>query len=218
MADRTISDSQFEQAVDRIFPPESREKGFYAKIAGAKHRNRDGSSRTALIDLCNTFDILTLEAEPDNPVDPNAVAVFRTAGGQIGYFDSRLAGEATRDAKLHGGRWVAIFRNKNHHPDTGAVVGAVLYVIRLTDESALEHERKVALKNAARTDGDAQPPPLALAGSGSSAGEGSIQHSSAGVADSGVPDIQDVHIENGRTMRWWGVLWRKWTHSSRTDK
>jgi hypothetical protein len=144
MTTGVISDLQFEQAVDRVFPPAERGKSFYAKIAGTSHANPDGTSRAAIIDKCETFDILRLEAEPENPVDPNAVAVFRVEGGQLGYLDARLAGEATRDAKGHGGCWVAIFRHKNHHPETGAVVGAVLYMIRLTKEAAREHEQRAS--------------------------------------------------------------------------
>jgi len=141
-----VSDSQFEMTVDRVIPSSAREKAFYAKLVGVSHENPDGTSRIAAIAKCKTFDILTLEAEPDNPFDSNAIAVLNEAGEQMGYLDSRLAEEATRDAQRSGPRWMVLFRHKNHHPQTGKVVGAVLFMIRLTDEFALEQERKVAEK------------------------------------------------------------------------
>ena len=131
-----VSDEQFEGLLENAVPLSAREKCFYSKIAGTSHRNRDGSSRTRAIRECSVMEQLDLQHEPENPYDPNAVAVLRKSGEQLGYLDARLAGEVVRDARRSPGLWMAIFRHANHHPETDRVVGAVIYLIRLAEKSS----------------------------------------------------------------------------------
>lgn len=99
------------------------------------HRNSDRTSRTRIIGECSTFDSILLVPEPSNEFDPNAIAVRRRENSeQLGYLDSRLAGEITRDMSKHGARWVAFFRRGTQHPDTGKTAGAVIRLIRLSDD------------------------------------------------------------------------------------
>src|SRR5580704_1776547 len=58
---------------------------FYTKIAGVTHRNEDRKSRQRLITQCRIGEELTLQREPDNPVDPRAIKVLRVTGEQLGY-------------------------------------------------------------------------------------------------------------------------------------
>jgi HIRAN domain-containing protein len=121
----------FERAFDAGFAGLT-DKRFYTKVAGTTFPNPDGSSRPAVIEACKTIDSLMLRAEPDNPFDPNAIAVCRKNGDQLGYLDRRLAGEITRDIAAYGPRWVAIFRKPTHRETTGEVIGAVIYIARLS--------------------------------------------------------------------------------------
>jgi len=54
-------------------------------IAGVSHENRDGTNRQQIVARCSPGEVLRLEREEDNPVDPNAVAVVRLNGEQLGY-------------------------------------------------------------------------------------------------------------------------------------
>jgi hypothetical protein len=66
-------------------PPEPHWHSFHSKIAGVTHHNDDGSERQEIIPRCRIDDILRLVREPANPVDPNAIKVFRLNGEQLGY-------------------------------------------------------------------------------------------------------------------------------------
>jgi len=82
-------------------------KHFYTKVAGVTHRNDDRSRRQEIIEEeCEALVKVTLDHEPDNPHDPNAVKVLLPNGDQIGYLDRRLAGETVRRA-ARGYRHVA---------------------------------------------------------------------------------------------------------------
>jgi hypothetical protein len=108
------------------------DKSFYTKVAGSTHRNKDGTSRKPIIAKCHVGEILELIHEPDNPVDPNAIRVCRKDGSQLGYLEDRLAGEIVRDVRQHGPRWAIMFAHHNRHPETDKVVGATLYIVRMT--------------------------------------------------------------------------------------
>ena len=125
-----ISDDEFEAVLEKAIPSSHCEKRFYTKIAGTSHRNSDGSSRTKAIKECEIAEELELRHEPENSFDPNAVAVLRKSGEQLGYLDARLAGEVVRDARRSPGQWMALFQHANHHPETGRVVGGVIYMMR----------------------------------------------------------------------------------------
>ena len=133
--DKDKADAAFEEKVDKAIPPSDRLKSFYVKVAGVNHRNNDGTSRHRIIKDCEVFECLNLVWEADNKFDPNAIAIRRFEdGAQLGYLDSRLAEEVARSVKKEGPCWTAIFRHHTYHPDTGAVVGAVLYMIRFSEE------------------------------------------------------------------------------------
>jgi hypothetical protein len=135
------ADEEFEKAVAVSIPEEAREKAFYTKIAGTKHKNPDGTYRSRILKDCSVLEPLELRREPDNPFDENAVAVHRLSSGeQLGYLDSYTAQEVAKHMTKHGDRWTAVFRKHTFHPETGKVVGGVIYLIRLTAEF-LTHEK-----------------------------------------------------------------------------
>ena len=63
----------------------------YSKVAGVTKPNRDGSNRQVAIGKCQSGEPLDLVPEPDNPNDKDAIAVYSSAGQQIGYLHSDLA-------------------------------------------------------------------------------------------------------------------------------
>lgn len=79
---------------------------FYSRVVGVTQTNADGGSRQAAIRRhCRDGAPLQLTREPDNPHDPNAIAV-RCAGVQIGYLSAELTEEYANDIdtgaiKLH---------------------------------------------------------------------------------------------------------------------
>ena len=83
------------------------DKWFFSSIAGVTHRNNDGSSRQKAIKKCQPFEMLKLTPEPNNQFDPNAIAVFRTTGEQLGYLERRLASETCRRTQK-GQHWEAM--------------------------------------------------------------------------------------------------------------
>ena len=63
-----------------------------SKVVGVSKDNSDGTSRQAIIKReVEEDDKLSLEAEPDNPFDPNAVKVLSKHGNQIGYLSKEMA-------------------------------------------------------------------------------------------------------------------------------
>lgn len=105
------------------------EKLFYAKVVGVTFPNADGSRRLQVIQECAIGEALQLMHHTEIAGYPDAVGVHRVGGGQLGYLESRLAGEVLRDEG--GKRWVAVFRRPLQHPETGRLAGAVLCMIRL---------------------------------------------------------------------------------------
>lgn len=76
------------------------------KVVGVSHINKDGSSRQKIIELeVREDDILSLDPEPDNPVDPYAVKVLSKNGNQIGYLKKEVAeqihGALHNDITIH---------------------------------------------------------------------------------------------------------------------
>lgn len=65
------------------------------RVAGVSFENRDGTPRQPFVKQAKKGDRLTFRREPDNPYDPNAIAVeWSDAGGdrhQIGYVPRTLA-------------------------------------------------------------------------------------------------------------------------------
>lgn len=132
---RTEEDDAFEAAFLKAIPEDKRLSAFYTTVAGTHFQNLDGSSRCLIISKCKLGELLELEHEPENQFDPNATAVLREeTKEQLGYLNARLAGELVRDYRKNNSRWLAIFRRQNHHPDTGKVVGATIYLISVMPE------------------------------------------------------------------------------------
>jgi HIRAN domain len=92
-------------------------KYFNTKIAGASFPNADGGSRLSIIKKCEPMEVLRLELDPNNPVDPNAIAVKRVDGSQLGYLESRVASELHRDAGKPMS-WSAVFKHVNRQPSS----------------------------------------------------------------------------------------------------
>lgn len=62
------------------------------KVVGVSKDNADGSSRQDIIKReVSEDDKLSLEAEPENPYDPNAIKVLSKDGNQIGYLSKEMA-------------------------------------------------------------------------------------------------------------------------------
>jgi len=68
-------------------------------VAGVSYNNRDGTSRQRIILRCSAGELLRLKAEDDNPVDPNAVAVIRLNGEQLGYLHREDAAEVRKGSQ-----------------------------------------------------------------------------------------------------------------------
>lgn len=65
---------------------------YETKVVGVSKDNADGSSRQEIIKReVAEDDKLLLEAEPDNPYDPNAVKVLSKDKNQIGYLNKEMA-------------------------------------------------------------------------------------------------------------------------------
>jgi len=86
--DIKIKDQQY-LPLDGPQPPPKR--SFFTKIAGVSHRNRNRTSRQAIIKRCRVGEELLLVREPDNAFDPNAIKVLRTNGEQLGYVPASSA-------------------------------------------------------------------------------------------------------------------------------
>ena len=62
------------------------------KVVGVSKANADGTSRQQFIrEEVEEADKLTLEAEPNNPYDANAIKVLSPEGNQIGYLSMEMA-------------------------------------------------------------------------------------------------------------------------------
>ena len=70
-------------------------KTIKTKVAGVTHKNDDGAKRQKIISRCKRGDVLLLRHDPLGGY-PNAVAVFRKNGQQLGYLRDDLAGDIVR--------------------------------------------------------------------------------------------------------------------------
>lgn len=107
---------------------------FHAKVVGVCYPNPDGSSRIGVIRGMRVRELVQFEHRPDNPVDPNAVAVLRPGDGrQLGYLRAALAKGVVAAAR-RGTRYLALVDEVTGVDGIGGgPVGAVLLVL------ALEH-------------------------------------------------------------------------------
>jgi hypothetical protein len=131
-ADTVVSQYPGREAFDAAFAKHiapHTNKYFDTKIAGASFQNADGSSRSSTIKKCEPMELLHLELDPDNPADPNAIAVKRVDGSQLGYLERRVASDLHQDAGKSVS-WSAVFKHADRHPTTDDVVGAVIVLTR----------------------------------------------------------------------------------------
>jgi hypothetical protein len=105
------------------------ERYFFTRIAGVSFRNSDGGRRPPIIEKCEPMEQLRLEMEPENVADPQAIAVKRIDGSQLGYLERRVADELHRDAGQPFS-WSAIFKHANRRPESEEVVGATIVLTR----------------------------------------------------------------------------------------
>ena len=105
------------------------DKFFHSKVAGVTYKNGDGSSRLAVIRRCRLGEELSLLLGT-MPEFPDSVAVCRDDGSQLGFLDSRLAGEVKRDM-ARGGQWRCFLMRKTEYEDK--LTGADLCMARLSE-------------------------------------------------------------------------------------
>lgn len=83
----------------------TQDRSFNVKLVGVSHKNPDGMARQAYIRrFAKSGMPVHLRPEPNNPHDADAIGAWITARSlllftadvQIGYLDSRLAGEVSR--------------------------------------------------------------------------------------------------------------------------
>lgn len=140
---RAAADAQFDDGfysgmwhfVDRYF---------HTKIAGAKFPNENGSNRAAIIRRCEPLELLVIQWDKGNRHDYYAKTVTRQSGEQLGFLPREIAAEIHSDFSVPGVTWLAIFKQANHHPDTGQIVGAVILLARMTPEKHAQAEKKIA--------------------------------------------------------------------------
>lgn len=84
------------------------------RIMGADHLNNRGPTRRFGIALCAPGEPIELRAEPENPVDPQAVAIYEKGGIKLGYVPAEKAqwfrSMMSRGIELH-----AIFQQATDH-------------------------------------------------------------------------------------------------------
>ena len=81
---------------------------FIAPVVGLPYPNADGTSRREAVRGLRTWEKVQLVHRPDNPVDPNAVAVLRPADGrQLGYLPAATAAEVVAAARART-RYLAV--------------------------------------------------------------------------------------------------------------
>lgn len=66
-------------------------KVFRVRIAGVSYKNSEGTSRQKILKKCNIGECLIIKREPKNRYDPNAIAIFRQNGEQLGYIPREFA-------------------------------------------------------------------------------------------------------------------------------
>jgi len=130
---RDPGDAAFDAAFAKHIAPHT-DKYFSTRVAGASDMTAEGSRRRAAIKKCEPMELLRLELDPNHPVDPQAIAVTRVDGSQLGYLQRRVANDLHRDAG-EPVSWSAIFKQADRHPTTEEVVGAIIVLTRSKLES-----------------------------------------------------------------------------------
>ena len=136
-----------DQAFDDAFSAQFADKAesfFHCKLAGVTHDNSDGSSRDTIIRRCKIGEPLELRLEPENPVDLNAVAVYRLIGrkGQVGYLPATVAAEIAPVLRVDSGKCIAWFIRLLHRRRPRVIVGAMIVVGHLKESFDYEAAKK----------------------------------------------------------------------------
>lgn len=98
---------------------------FDGKVSGVTWDNPDGTSRQDIARTLNLYDELELMPEPGNVFDPNAIALYAPNGQQLGYLESRLAGEITRRMRRGGGAKCFVRALRQRGDTVGVAFGLV---------------------------------------------------------------------------------------------
>lgn len=69
-------------------------RAFFTKVVGVTHANSDGTRRQDLLSRMKVGDTVEFIPEPNNPGDPNAIAVFWRCQ-QVGYLNKMRAEQIT---------------------------------------------------------------------------------------------------------------------------
>jgi hypothetical protein len=140
-------------------PSRSIMRHFFANIVGESFRNEDGSDRQAIIPRCRVGELLTLEHEPDNPHDINAIRVLRQTGEQIGYLERDFAGEVV-SRTVKGWGFHALVAGIGRARGTGPYGVALLVVVE--DEGASDDQVATYGRSVLAKDRDAAAPPATV--------------------------------------------------------
>jgi hypothetical protein len=104
---------------------------FICAVVGESFPNDDGSSRQEIIQRCLEGEWLLLVPEPNNPFDPNAIAVRRASNReQIGYLKRDVAASLTEDLENQFAATAIIHAIRGGGP--GMLLG-VSIIVTLTD-------------------------------------------------------------------------------------
>ncbi|PTD19924.1 hypothetical protein CV103_12100 [Sphingomonas fennica] len=98
----------------RVASPSPERRSLSLAVVGADYPNRRGPTRRFEIAICAPGDPVDLLAEPNNPADPRAVAVFSARGVQLGYITAErcgwISGMFARGCEIH-----AIFQQRTSY-------------------------------------------------------------------------------------------------------
>jgi hypothetical protein len=117
----------------RLEPDDAAEAGADAsvrhvttRIVGISYPNPDGTGRRDAVRALRRLDRVRLVHRPDNPVDPNAIAVLRDPDGhQLGYLPAAHASEMVAPARDRGTRFLALVAAISGDADDMLSVGAI---------------------------------------------------------------------------------------------
>ncbi len=105
--------------------PREDQRTYSLSVVGESYDNDDGTSRQKIIRRCKAGDQIVLRREPDNPYDPNAIAVTTAAGEQIGYL-SRDNAEWVPDALEKAERTTVVIKSISAAEGAPKLLGVVI--------------------------------------------------------------------------------------------
>lgn len=114
-----------------------------SKVAGVQQRNSNGTSRQEIIRSCTVGEVLVLHHEPNNPVDSDAVAVYRVTGEQIGYIKSGLCSDLCEHLR-QGKTLDTVIKELTGGTPGKPTIGVNIYISVTSDRHAPRKRRAVA--------------------------------------------------------------------------